>query len=107
MINSETYDTAMSSESADLANQQKNSLVDLRSQNNNIATSTDDQQPTSLGTFGFGSVGLNKSSTGFAAAAPSTGSLFGSTSSFGFGNRMSQSCLPQPLFNVIEIVVFN
>lgn len=104
MINSETYDAAMTSETADLANQQNGSLVDLRSQNNNnnITTSTDNQQPTSLGTFG--SVGLNNSSAGF--SAPSTGSLFGSTQkSFGFGgfngfNRMVQSSVTQPLFNV-------
>lgn len=106
MINSETFDSAMSSETAD------NSLVDLRSQNNIIAPLPDNQATSSFGSFKFGTVGSNVSSTGF--SGPATGSVFGSAPSSGFGVRKPQSCfqptlfpVASPSFNVISIVNFN
>lgn len=112
MINSENCGTSMSSETGDIANQQQNSLVDLRTQSNNVATIHNNQLPSSFGSFTFGSMGSNKISTGL--PAPSTGSLFGSKPSFGFGT--SQSCFQPSTFkfpiasaslNVISIVNFN
>lgn len=114
MIDSENCGTAMSSETGDIANQQQNSLVDLRSQNNNVATLPNNlnQQPSSFGSFTFGSMGSNKISTGL--PAPSAGSLFGSQPSFGFGTSKSffqPSTFPFPVatpsLNVIKIVYFN